>query len=54
MVRRALKRVVFLSWDLTYLFPPEAGWNWHLVLLTAEQVVKASQGHYPQPFLISK
>jgi hypothetical protein len=30
------------------------GWNWHLASAYAEkQVVKASQGHYPQPFLIS-
>jgi hypothetical protein len=29
------------------------GWNWHLFPLLAGQVVKASLGHYPQPFLIS-
>jgi len=34
--------------------PHVAGWIWHLVPLFVDQVVKASQGHYPQPFLISK
>jgi hypothetical protein len=31
------------------------GWNWHLsvFVLQTRQVVKASSGHYPQPFLIS-
>jgi hypothetical protein len=30
-----------------------SGWNWHLVPTLSEQVVKASSGHIPQPFLIS-
>ena len=37
--------------------PPQAGWNWHLFPSLGKtrigEVVKASQGHYPQPFLIS-
>ena len=37
--------------------PPAGGWNWHLFHVLWEykawQVVKASSGHYPLPFLIS-
>lgn len=41
------------SFDPTYLSRYSARWSWHLILLGAEQVVKASLGHIPQPFLIS-
>jgi hypothetical protein len=38
--------------DLTYLPATNAGWNWHLIAFFAQQVAKASQGHYPLPFWI--
>ena len=41
------------SFDPTYLSRSSARWSWHLILLVAGQVVKASLGHIPQPFLIS-
>src|ERR1700761_4130117 len=42
------------SWNLTYLSRYSSGWSWHLTfsLLKHQQVVKASQDHFPQPFLI--
>ena len=43
------------SLDLTYLSRYSTGWSWHLtfiVFCTNRQVVKASAGHFPQPFLI--
>ncbi len=48
---------IFSALNLTYL-PLTCNcqrWNWHLsvFVLQTRQVVKASSGHYPQPFLIS-
>jgi hypothetical protein len=54
MVRRAFNIISIIKLLSDLSVPPPAGWSWHLVLLIAGQVVKASQGHYPQPFLISK
>jgi hypothetical protein len=47
---------VFLSLDLTYLSRLRQDGIGTLLLAKKanKQVVKASQGHYPQPFLISK
>jgi hypothetical protein len=54
-VRKAFKtvRYYFKALNLTYLVPLFAGWNWHLFPPPAGEVVKASSGHIPQPFLIS-
>jgi hypothetical protein len=54
MVRRAFNMLSILKLESDLSVPLLAGWNWHLVSFLTEQVVKASQGHYPQPFLISK
>jgi hypothetical protein len=54
MVRRAFNKIFILKLKSDLSVSAEPRWNWHLVPLIAVQVVKASQGHYPQPFLISK
>src|ERR1700679_1265955 len=55
---------IFLSRSLTYLSRFSSGWSWHLTFSCEasdanrceqrklKQVVKASTGHFPQPFLI--
>jgi len=44
---------IIRSLNLTYLPWLTPGWNWHLFPAGREEVVKASSGHYPLPFLIS-
>jgi hypothetical protein len=44
---------IFISKPVSDLSVRRGGWNWHLFPPLAGEVVKASAGHYPQPFLIS-
>ena len=58
LTRKSDELIIFLNnyvaVYLTYLSTHVAGWNWHLIPDKPEQVVKASSGHYPLPFLISE